>query len=287
MIRGATYFYLEHSIRRGKKRSTRSMYLGKELPKDLEGAKRKFAEELDEEKWFASFDKIRQNHRKELTESPKSAREKSVREFSVRFTYDTQKIEGSTLTLRETALLLESRVSPGGKPVKDSKEAEAHSALFFEILSLKVDLSQELVQEWNWKLLRETQPDIAGKIRKRGVRISGSRFEPPSPVELQPLLNEFFSWYQVNKKMNPVKLAALAHLKFVTIHPFTDGNGRVSRLMMNHVLNQHALPLMNIQSRRRAGYYKALERSQLSKDERPFMVWVFRQYLRQHARLLT
>jgi Fic family protein len=81
--------------------------------------------------------------------------------------------------------------------------------------------------------------------------------------------------------MNPVELAALAHLKFVTIHPFADGNGRVSRLMMNFILHRHGYPMFNIDHRRRNSYYRALERSQLVKDERVFTAWFFRWYERE------
>ncbi len=284
---GGTYYYLEHTVRDGTKRTTRSKYLGRRLPRDIERKKRDFASSLDKAKWFDGFDEIRRNYNKEVRSTPSSAREKALREFSVRFTYDTQRIEGSTLTLRETALLLDDKVSPGGKPIADSKEAEAHARLFFEMLKFRGELSLNLVEEWNWRLLGETKPDIAGKVRRRGVRISGSKFEPPSPVELQLMLDEFFSWYrQAKGTLNPVELAGLVHLKFVTIHPFTDGNGRVSRLMMNYVLQRHGYPMLNIPYKRRAGYYRALERSQVSKDERPFRTWFFRQYLREHRRLL-
>jgi len=89
---------------------------------------------------------------------------------------------------------------------------------------------------------------------------------PPFPSEIYPLLREFFRWYYKNKKkLHPVELAALVHLKFVTIHPFTDGNGRISRLMMNFILHKHGYPLLNIPYEKRAGYYNALERAQIKK----------------------
>lgn len=287
-LKGKKYFYLEHTIRDRGRRTTKSRYLGRKLPKDIQRVRREFSLELDRAKWFDDFERIRRNYNRELKATPESAREKEVRDFSVRFTYNTQRIEGSTLTLRETALLLENRVSPSGKPIGDTKEAEAHARLFYEMLELKKDLSQKLVREWNWELLKNTKSDVAGQIRRQGVRISGSEFAPPSPVELQPLLNEFFAWYNRAKtSLNPVELAALVHLKFVTIHPFLDGNGRVSRLMMNCVLSRHGYPMLNIEYKGRAAYYKALERSQLSKDERAFMTWFFRRYKREHRRYLA
>ncbi len=287
IIKGKTYYYLEHTTRDKDKRTTKSKYLGSRLPKDIDNLKKKFLLELNRTKWFDDFERIRRNYSSEQKSTPRSAREKAFHEFSVRFTYNTQRIEGSTLTLRETAELLEHKISPSGKPIEDAKEAEAHDKLFHEMLMLKKDLSQELVQEWNWKLLKETKPDVAGKIRRHGVRISGSNFVPPTPVELQPLLNDFFSWYRGTRtKTNPVELAGLVHVKFVTIHPFTDGNGRISRFMMNFVLHRHGFPMLNIEYNKRTTYYNSLERSQLSKDERPFMNWFFRRYKREHQRFL-
>ena len=287
-LKGKTYYYLEHTVSYRGKRTTKSKYLGSRLPRNIEDLKRSFLFELDKAKWFGDFDKIRSNYQAKLRTTPKSAREKDLREFSIRFTYNTQRIEGSTLTLRETAELLEHKTSPSGKPIGDAKEAEAHDDLFYEMLDLKKDLSQELVREWNWKLLKDTKPDVAGKIRRHGVRIIGSKFIPPTPVELQPLLSDFFGWYNGTKgKSNPVELAGLVHFKFVSIHPFADGNGRISRLMMNFVLHRHGFPMINIEHSKRAAYYNALVRSQLGKDERPFMNWFFRRFKHEFARFLS
>lgn len=285
-IKGKTYYYLEHTVRENTRRTTKSKYLGSKLPKNIDALKKNFLFELSKEKWFNDFEEIRRNYNAELKTTPKSAREKEDREFSVRFTYNTQRIEGSTLTLQETADLLEHGISPSGKPIGDAKEAEAHDKLFQEMLRFKGGLSQQLVQDWNWILLKDTKPDIAGKIRRHGVRIGRSEFIPPTPVELQPLLNDFFDWHDT-AKANPVELAGLVHLKFVTIHPFADGNGRISRLMMNFVLHRNGYPMLNIEYKGRSSYYNSLERSHLNQDERPFMNWFLRRYRREHSRLVA
>lgn len=169
--------------------------------------------------------------------------------------------------------------------MEDIKEAETHKKVFYEMLEHKKDLSLQIVLYWHKKLFENTKQDIAGKIRIHQVAISGSKFVPPFPAELNTLLKEFFDWYNKNKdKLQPVELAALVHLKFVTIHPFSDGNGRISRLMMNFVLNRHGYPMLNIPYDKRTSYYNALERAQVKKNELIFLQWFFRRYLKDYKR---
>ncbi len=284
-VRGTTYYYLEHTMRAGTKFVRKSKYLGKEVPDDIERLQKEFLAELKKERWFEDFDSIRRSYAAEARSLPPSARDKLLREFSVRFTYDTQRIEGSTLSLRQTSQLLEEGISPSGKPVADVREAAAHQRVFLAMQKERSDLSLRLVLDWHWEVFKETKPDVAGKVRRHGVRIAGSRFVPPSPVELQPMLDEFFGWYRRGEAfLHPVELAALAHLRFVTIHPFADGNGRISRLIMNFALRRAGYPMFNIEARDRAAYYNALERSQLRSEEGIFAAWLFRRYKKEFAR---
>jgi len=215
---------------------------------------------------------------------PRSAVEKNARSFAVKFTYDTNRIEGSRLTYRETADLLERGLSPRARPVEDVKEAEAHDQVLREVLGYKRDLSLQIILYWHRELFVETKPDIVGKIRTHQVAISGSRFMPPSPVEVPILFREFFRWYDRNKSsLHPVELAAAVHLKLVTVHPFADGNGRMSRLLMNFVLEKHGFPLLNIPYGDRRSYYNALERSQVKKVDSIFIQWFLKRYLKEHS----
>jgi len=282
------YYYLEHTIRKDKRVEKKEKYVGKTLPKNIEEMKKKFLSEIYREKWYSLLDEIKKNFSKELKRMPKAAREKEIETFSIRFTYDTQRIEGSKLTLRETAELIERNISPKAKPLRDIKEAEAHYKIFHEMLDYKKDLSLQIILYWHKRLFESTKPEIAGKIREHQVAISGSKFVPPFPAEIYPLLREFFRWYDKNKKkLHPVELAALAHLKFVTIHPFADGNGRISRLMMNFVLHKHGYPLLDIPYERRANYYNALERAQIKKMDEIFLQWFLKQYVKENQRYLT
>ena len=283
-----TYYYLEHTVRHKGKIQKRGKYLGKKLPKNIEDMKKELLSEIYAEKWFPSFDRIKRNYSEERRLMPKTAREKEIQIFSITFTYDTNRIEGSKLTLRETANLLEKGVTPKAKPLDDIKEAEAHKNVFYDVLDYKKDLSLQIILYWHKELFESTKTDIAGKIRQHQVAIAGSKFLPPFPAEIYPMLREFFRWYDKNKnKLHPVELAALVHLRFVTIHPFTDGNGRISRLMLNFVLHKHKFPLLNIHYDSRASYYNALERAQTKEQDNIFVQWFFKRYVKEHKRYLN
>ena len=278
------YFYLQHTIRTSKGVETRERYLGARLPANIDEVKRDFLTEIYRERWYPLLDGIRANYLKEQRRMPRSASQKQARSFSVRFTYDTTRIEGSRLTYRETADLLERGLSPRAKPIEDIKEVEAHDRVFREVLECEKDLSLRVILLWHKRLFEETKPDIAGKIRAHQVAISGSRFMPPSPVEVQPLLREFFRWYNRNKSsLHPVELAAGVHLRFVTVHPFADGNGRMSRLLVNFVLQRRRFPPLNIAYEDRRSYYNALERSQVKKVDSVFILWLFKRYLKEYS----
>ena len=281
------YFYLVHSYREGKSIKKKQLYLGNTIPKDLDKKKKKFIQEFYKEKFLNNIDQIKKNFNKTYNQLPKSAKEKSKENFAIKFTYNTQRIEGSTLTLKETANLLEHGISPGSKPLRDAKEAESHKKVFFEMLDYEKKLSLQAVLKWHLELMQDTKKDIAGKIRNHDVAISQSKFSPPMHIELDTLLKEFFDWHNKEKKnIHPVELAALAHLKFVTIHPFSDGNGRMSRLMMNFILKENNFPLLDIQYTKRTSYYNALERSQVNGDDNIFIQWFFRRYLAEYKKYL-
>jgi len=171
--------------------------------------------------------------------------------------------------------------------LEDVKEAETHKAVFLEMLHYQKELNLSTILHWHKNLFSQTKEKDAGTIRSYQVGISGSTYKPPYPVELDFLLHEFFNWYRSNKRtMHPVRLAALAHLKLVTIHPFGDGNGRVSRLLMNYILQNHGYPMLIIDYAQRKSYYTALEHSQLKKDDSVFVVWFFKRYLKEYKQYI-
>ncbi len=137
-------------------------------------------------------------------------------------------------------------------------------------------------------MLYETKKEYAGNIRDYNMRITNSRFIPPKFIYIESLFANFFAWYKENKnKINSVELAALVHLKFVTIHPFGDGNGRISRFLMNFVLKKKGYPMVDIKYINRRSYYVALERSQLKEDDTIFLRWFFRKYVAENKKYIN
>jgi len=284
-VGGKSYYYLEQSFRLNGSVHKREKFIGEVLPEDIAELKRRFSRDVRAELVYPRLDQIKKGFAAEERSLPASVRDKAHQALTVRFTYDTNRIEGSTLSLRETADLLDRGITPPKRPLPDVKEAEAHQEVFRKMLETEKDLSLQLVLSWHHGLFSWTKPDIAGKIRDYQVYISGVKYTPPSPVEVYPLLVEMFEWYRAQKKrLHPVELAAVLHLKFESIHPFGDGNGRIGRLMMNFVLHRNGWPMLNIPFEKRMGYYSALERSQRKQDEDPFIQWVFRRYLKENDR---
>ena len=286
-VNGKKYYYLEHTIREGNRFRNKRKYLGSEAPKDIELIKEKFMHEVFLDKYKKILETIKRKFSEDFSKYPPSAKEKYIESFMIKFTYNTNRIEGSTLSLKETADLLQQHITPRNKPIEDVKEAEAHKKVFYEMLEHKKDLSLPTVLHWHKLLLQDTKTDIAGIIRMHQVAIARSKAELPFPAELDTLLHEFFIWYNKNRgKLTPVVLAALVHLKFVTIHPFSDGNGRISRLMMNFVLHKHGYPMLNIAYKNRNSYYNALERSQLKKADQIFVMHAIKRYMKDYKSYL-
>lgn len=282
------YYYLEHTIREGKAFRNKQIYLGTHLPANINILTERFMHELFEELYDKQLKTIKKKFAAEFSSYPKSAKKKHIEDFMIKFTYNTNKIEGSTLSLKETADLLEEHITPRNKSLEDVKETEAHKKVFYEMLKYKKELTISSILHWHKELFKSTDAEIAGKIRKHPVAIARTKVKLPIPAELDTLLHEFFIWYRKYKdKTNPVILAALVHLKFVTIHPFSDGNGRISRIMMNFILHKHNYPMLNIEYSNRNAYYNALERSQTQSKDYIFVQYLIKRYFKRYQEYMA
>ena len=281
------YYYLEHSYKAGNAVKTISRYLGIKKPESIKDLKKEIEYEAMRRIWGKTLSAIQKGYAKELRALPNAARDKQIESFMVNFIFNSNKIEGSKLSFRDTAGLFIHGTTPKNKPLKDVKEAEGHKKAFFDMLKYKGSLDLKMIISWHKAIFENSEPDIAGKKRLHKIEVSGSRASFPHPESINRLLNGFFLWHNKNKRMlNPVEFAALAHLKFVSIHPFTDGNGRISRLLTNCVLYRNNYPLVNIKYLDRMGYYRNLETSQIWHDEIHFVRFFVKKYINANKKYI-
>ena len=200
--------------------------------------------------------------------------------LKVEFLYESNRIEGNTLTLRETQLVINEGMTISGKSMREHLEAINHkeAILFIEdLVTQKMELSEYVLKQIHGIVLYGIDRENAGVYRKLPVAIAGSKHLPPQPYLLQDLMEDYFRFYELHKDdLHPVILAAEMHERLVSIHPFIDGNGRTSRLIMNLILLQHGFPLAIIGGdyESRMAYYDALEKVQTEDDKQSFILLI-------------
>lgn len=279
--KGKEYYYLIHNYRVDGKTKRLEKYLGSRIPDNIDEIKAEFFREIYNEIWFTKLDLVQDNFFKMAKDLPKSIVKKNFSNFAVQFTYNSNRIEGNTLRLNDTKLLLKDGISPSNKPIDDIKEIENHQKVFYDMVEYEGELDEKIILKWHYDLLKDTKYDIAGFYRKYDVGIEGSEYTPPLGIEVVDMVGDFYDWFNRSKFiLHPVELAALVHQKFVTIHPFGDGNGRISRLIMNFVLNKFKFPMIIIDYKKRSAYYNALRRSQLNDYPYIFVQYIFRIFLK-------
>lgn len=269
------YYYLAHTFRKAGKPTHREIYLGAKVPDDIEERKEAFLRRILNEDAFVKLARIKKRFRQHWEKYPESVKKKILLDFSIDFTYNTNAIEGSKITKDETEDIIKDKISPN-KPLSDVLETVSHSKVFFMVFKEKKQLSEKVILDWHYSLFRETKPDIAGKVREYLVRVGD--YVAPDWQDIPKLLKEFFLWYSMSRKiMQPVEFAARAHYKFEKIHPFGDGNGRVGRLIIAHILKNGGYPLLIIDYKKRKTYYRAL-----NKTENDFVNYLIKRYLSRH-----
>ncbi len=182
-------------------------------------------------------------------------------EFMVEFTYNSNAIEGNTLTLKETAMVLEG-MTIDQKPLKDHLEAVGHRDAFLyiqEIASQEVPISEFVIKNIH-SLVLMNQPEDKGVFRKIPVRIMGAYTQPVQPYLIEPKVTELLAVNEERKEsMETIERIARFHLEFEGIHPFIDGNGRTGRLVMNLDLIRNGYPPINVKFADRKKYYDAFD----------------------------
>ena len=191
--------------------------------------------------------------------------QKMIEYFTVEYTYESNRIEGNTLTLKETDLVVNQGLTISGKSMNEHLEAINHaeaSDYIRDLIIRKEDINKRTLLEIHGIVLKSIDRLNAGRYRTVNVRISGSEHIPPEHVLVEDFMKDYFVYYERNKsRTHPVILAAEMHERLVSIHPFVDGNGRTARLVMNLILLRHGYTIANLKGdlSSRLRYYKTLE----------------------------
>lgn len=233
--------------------------------------KSNFIINLDEE-YFNEVDKLKEklDSKRPL---PKGTIKSLKETINLEWTYNSNGIEGNTLTLRETQVVLEG-ITVGGKSIKEHLEAINHEKAILYLDDLVTDSNP--ITEWNIKnihqlVLKNIDDENAGRYRHENVTIKGATHIPPDYLVVPDLMEQLIMNYANWREYHPIIRAALLHGELVKIHPFVDGNGRTSRLLMNlDLMNSSYVPLI-IKKENRLKYYEALDKAHITSDYTDFI----------------
>ena len=197
---------------------------------------------------------------------PEEALKKIQDALDIEYTYESNRIEGNTLTLQETALVVNEGVTISGKSMREHLEAINHAeaiSYIKDIAKQDIEISERTIKEIHALILHGIDRENAGRYRTVPVMISGSTHMPPQPYLIEKQMEDFILRFKQMEaeKVHPVLIAAYLHDELVRIHPFIDGNGRTSRLLMNLYLLRHGYVIITLKGSNDAkvNYYKALE----------------------------
>lgn len=210
------------------------------------------------------LDKIEKKKEKldSLRPLPKDAVKRIIEDIRLRHTYHSDAIEGNTLTLQETKLVLEEGITIGGRPLKDHIEARNDAEAFdlmIELVNSKKKFSQEIIQQIHEFVMKGILKN-PGQYRTENIRITGAKIKPPSYLKIVKLMDDYVQ--NIEKlKLQTIKKTSFIHHEFVRIHPFIDGNGRVARLLTNFYLMKKGYTPIIIQKEDRKKYYKTLNKA--------------------------
>ena len=285
------YYYLVKNVRiTSVKAKKLRIFLGREIPKQDQLQKyfleleKKTMEARYHAKWFSQdlVEKV-DDLSASITVFHKTPSDVLPKDFLVRYTYNTNAIEGNRLTLRQTALVLSDKIAPEGARTDDVIEALNAVDAWNFIKSYKGRLNKAFVCKVQYEITKNTTCRIQGDYRDSDVRISGSNHIPPKAEKISKLLEELFKEFYTQKKaLHPIELATFLHDRFVNIHPFTDGNGRTSRLLMNWTLLRNKFPPVIIEVTNREQYYNAIEAADMG-NQKPFATFLCNQLLAQYT----
>ncbi len=287
---GYTYYYLVKSYRVSPTKVKKArIFLGTSVP-----PKEKLAEKLVELEKKAPKQYAAEMLDEAILEKLEDLRASAIifesfpddvipKDFVVRFTYNSNAIEGNPLTLRETALVLADKIAPQGTGTDSVIEAINGKDAWEFAKGYKGQLNDAFVRKLQHQVTKNTSCRIQGSYRNTQVRISGSEWMPPKPQDVPRQMKLLCGEYSKRKKsLHPVELAAWFHNSFVQIHPFTDGNGRTARLVLNWILMKNSFPPVIIFVKNKQEYYSVIEKGDAG-ENKPFAEFLARQLVEQYT----
>jgi len=201
-------------------------------------------------------------YRRYLANLYPSELEKYRRNFDVRHIHNTTAIEGNTITLKETAMMLDHNLSPRSKELREIHEIENYTRVLHHARGHKGKISKRFILKLHELIQRNIDDNTAGNFRRINVGISGSKWEPGPAIFVEEEIDNLLKWYENEKKrMHPFELAGIFHHRFCQIHPFVDGNGRMARELHNFILVKNGFPPITVPVERRDEYMDYLERA--------------------------
>lgn len=298
IINGKPYYYLKHSFRSGNKIKTKTLaYIGdkkdinkiEELKKQfrknkLEKIKKELFEETDWNVLLSKKDKEKINEIKKifslkLKKLDEKTKKDMFDDFLTYFVYNTNAIEGNTLTLKETDLLLNKGITPQGRTLREINDHLNSKEVFYYLMKENHLINNETIILIHDKLMNNI--DERKGYRTSNVRVIGARFKSSPFQYVQIDINLLLRWYNKNKnKLHPVILTSLFHHKFEKIHPFFDGNGRTGRMLINLMLMKNGIPPIILSNKQRKRYYSVLSKVdeigliEISEDFNPLVKFI-------------
>lgn len=202
---------------------------------------------------------------------PKETLESFDKSFEIEYTHNSTAIEGNTLSLIQTKAVLEDGISVGGKTLREIYEVVNHQKAFHYIkkcIADKKPLDENIIKDIHAILMENIL--TGGIYRNVEVRISGAKHKPPAPSEMYQQIKNFYADMPYTSNKNAVELAAWTHAEFVKIHPYVDGNGRTSRMIMNYQLMTNGFLPVSIAKENRLEYFEVLEAYAVNGELQPF-----------------
>jgi Fic family protein len=204
---------------------------------------------------------------------PRTALKKLMEQFAIELAYNSNAIEGNSLTLRETRLVIEEGITIKGKSLREHFEAINHQKAFTfleNLVNRKAGITEHTIKEMHRIIMSGVDDEYAGRYRDLNVRILGAIKGPPRYEKVPRMMKEYIETVNSNpEKLNIIDLASVIHYRFVEIHPFIDGNGRCARLLMNLFLMRHGYPITMVLKVDRKKYYDRLRTADKG-DIKPF-----------------